>query len=149
MALDRQRSGTRGGRINGAASASWRLPAAPGRAAPGAGHAGILDHAAQLHRPGQPRRAGPGAAHGRGRAHVLRAGRLRRHRGLCLGVDDRADRAFALAGPRGRPGRDGAAGLRAGRHHLAALGALPALGHHRLGPVAVLPFRQHGIAGQA
>ena len=55
-----------------------RRPCCRGRAA----GAGVLDHAAQLHRHRRAGRARAGAAHRRRRPHLVRPGRLRRHRRL-------------------------------------------------------------------
>ncbi len=126
-------------------------PVGAGRGGVAAGRAagaGVLDHAAQLHRPVRPGSAGPDSAHRHRRPDFIRAGRLRWHRRLQLGLADRAHRAVALADAVHRRGSDrrqrGGTGLADAAH----VGPLPAAGHAGLGPVAVLPDGQPGGAGQ-
>ena len=64
------------------------------------------------------------------------------------GLPDHPVRRVAVAGPAGRPGAD-----RRGRstwwaRSRCACPATTAAGHHRLGAVAVLPVRQHRLAGK-
>ena len=111
------------------------------------GHARVLGDPVELYRPGLFGCAGSGSADKGWRANVFRPGGICRLGRLHNRVPDNGGRLVALAGAHCRPAADAGRCLYSGGHYAAPVGSLSAFGHDRLGPVALLLVRKHGVFG--
>ena len=102
--------------------------------------------ASRLHRDLCARHPRPRADDGVRRHHLVRPGRISRHRRLCERLVDHGDGRIALRRARDRASRFGPYRLGARRRHLAARRPFPAALDHRLGHRHRLPLRQRRSA---
>ena len=111
--------------------------------------AAVLGDARQLHRALQHRGPRTRPAHRRGRADLVRAGRVRRHRRVHDGDPLDAIRDLALAQPVRGAGAHAGAGAVPRLHHAADERALSPARDHRLGHQPLLPVRQSRVPRRA